>query len=324
MAAQDGEGVYGSPSQGGVVYTTEHKLSQNGPMVKDSTGKPRSGVFYAGNASLVTGKTNMSYDVAAFEAAICRGRTKGTSFPTNDAVVNVATTAAPGSNSRIDIIYLQQQEYIEGDASTQAVIGVVQGVAAASPTAPALPSGAIELARAVVPAGITATTSATITQTAKFTAAAGGVIPFRNTTERDADTCTEGQAGWLLDTHTLIVWDGTTWITLASDSGWITPTLGTGWTQDANNPIQYRALGDEVVFRGVAVTNGTTANIFTLNSGYRPAFASTSGSPVKKYPLVSDSTTVERVFIYPNGVVQQSAAAARNGVSLDGIRFRRV
>ena len=184
MAAQNGEGVYGSGA--GVVTPLAHKLSQNGPLVKDSAGKPRSGVFYAGNASLVSGKANMSYDVAPFEAAICRARTKGTSFPTNDAVVNVTTTAAPGSNSRIDIIYFQQKEISEGDASTAAVVGVVQGVAASSPVPPALPGGAIELARAVVAAGITATTSATITQTAPFTAPLGSAVPFRNSTERDA------------------------------------------------------------------------------------------------------------------------------------------
>lgn len=186
MTAQNGEGVYGDGA--GVVTPLAHKLSQNGPLVKDSTGKPRSGVFYAGNASLVTGKANMSYDVAPFEAAICRTRTKGTSYPTNDSVVNVTTTAAPGSNSRIDIIYFQQKEVSEGDASTAAVVGVVQGTAASSPSAPTLPDGAIELARAVVGAGITATTSAVITQTAPFTAASGGTVVVRNATERDGGT----------------------------------------------------------------------------------------------------------------------------------------
>src|SRR5690606_18429654 len=112
------------------------KLSQNGPLVKDATGTPRSGVFYAGTATLVTGKASMGYDVAPFEAAICRARTKGTSFPTNDGVVTVPTASAPGANSRIDIIYVQQAEASEGDPDTEAVIGVVQGTAASSPTAP--------------------------------------------------------------------------------------------------------------------------------------------------------------------------------------------
>src|SRR5690606_35733041 len=210
MTAQNGEGVYGDGV--GVVTPLAHKLSQNGPLVKDSTGKPRSGVFYAGNASLVTGKANMSYDVAPFEAAICRGRTKGTSFPTNDAVVNVTTTAAPGSNKRIDIIYAQQQEVSEGDAATQFVIGVVQGTAASSPTAPTLPDGAIELARAEVSAGITATTSAIITQTAPFTTVIGGVVPFRTTTEMNTwTTPLAKQLARDLSSNNLYVWTGTGW-----------------------------------------------------------------------------------------------------------------
>lgn len=209
MTAQNGEGVYGDGA--GVVTPIAHKLSQNGPLVKDSTGKPRSGVFYAGTATLVTGKANMSYDVAVFEAAICRGRTKGTSYPTNDAVVNVTTTAAPGSNKRIDIIYAQQQEVSEGDAATQFVIGVVQGDAAPAPTPPPLPDGAIELARAEVAAGITATTSATITQTAPFTAPLGSPVPFRTTTEMNVWTPVKNQLALDLSTDVIYRYNGTGW-----------------------------------------------------------------------------------------------------------------
>lgn len=209
MTAQNGEGVYGDGV--GVVTPLAHKLSQNGLLVKDATGTPRSGVFYAGTATLVTGKASMAYDVAPFEAAICRARTKGTSFPTNDGVVTVPTAAAPGANSRIDIIYLQQAEASEGDPDTEAVIDVAQGTASSSPTAPAIPDGAIELARAVVGAGITGTQDAVITQTAAFTAAAGGVIPFRSSTERDAFSAAEGQLGWLLDSDRLEVFNGSGW-----------------------------------------------------------------------------------------------------------------
>lgn len=301
MTAQNGEGVYGDGA--GVVTPLAHKLSQNGPVVKDSTGKPRSGVFYAGNASLVSGKANMSYDVAAFEAAICRGRTKGTSFPTNDGVVNVTTTAAPGSNSRIDIIYLQQQEVSEGDAATQAVVGVVQGTAASSPSAPSLPDGAIELARAVVPAGITATTSATITQTAKFTAAAGGVIPFRSTTDRDAATYTETQLGWLLDTDILQIFDGSAWQTMKTgDTGWTTLTMGSGWTGEASNPPQYRRIGGVLYWRGRAQTSGATTAIATLPAGFRPDVAASGSNP-----FVLSGSSNATVTINSSGAIALSA-----------------
>jgi hypothetical protein len=270
LTARTGEGTYGDGV--GVVTPQAHKLSQNGPIVKDSTGAPRSGVFYAGNASLVAGKANMSYDVAAFEAAISRSRTNGTSFPTNDAVVNVATTAAPGSNSRIDIIYIQQQEYSEGDASTQAVIAVAQGNAAAVPTAPTIPAGSIELARATIPAGITATTSATITQTARFTAAAGGIVVHRNTTERDAWTPNPGQGIYLLDTETLQIRSSTGWDEFPPvDVG--TMVALTGFTIQSATRIDKQGSLVTVVLDIIQNVGNFVTNtpIATVPVGFRPA-----------------------------------------------------
>jgi len=310
MTAQNGEGVYGDGV--GVVTPLAHKLSQNGPLVKDSTGKPRSGVFYAGTATLVTGKANMSYDVAAFEAAICRGRSKGTSFPTNDAVVNVATTAAPGSNSRIDVIYVQQKEVSEGDTTTEAVIGVLQGTASSSPAAPTLPDGAIELARATVPSGITATTSATITQTAAFTAAIGGVLPFRSRTERNAFSPAESQLAWLLDDNRLEIWDGATWLLLGEDTGWITPTFSNGWSAFAGWPVQYRRKDGIVYLRG-RLTGGSTGVAFVLPAGFRPGQQSLfSGVDA------GSATARAWIFITAAGNVQLQSSQVPN---LDEVRF---
>jgi len=98
----------------------------------------RPGIFYNGNASLITGKANMSYDVSAFSAALTRGATAGVVLLTNDGTLNVTTTAAPGSNSRIDIIYVWAREFsLDGTDSTP-VIAVTQGTAAAVPVAPSL------------------------------------------------------------------------------------------------------------------------------------------------------------------------------------------
>lgn len=327
MTAQNGEGVYGDGV--GVVTPLAHKLSQNGPVVKDSTGKPRSGVFYAGNASLVSGKANMSYDVAPFEAAICRGRTKGTSYPSNDAVVNVTTTAAPGSNSRIDIIYFQQQEVSEGDDATEAVVGVVQGTAASSPTAPTLPDGAIELARAVVGAGITATTDATITQTASFTAPLGSPVPFRTTTEMNAWTPMKGQRALDLSSDIEYRYNGTAWKPWESD--WITYTttlsavsgtfaVGTGGSAAQVSRYRYEQGRVRVSFRLVFGTSGSsmgTAPKLTLplaavapphsNAAYvggslgGTIFDSSSGV-ARLLTVFSDdtSTTVVRLFYLDN------------------------
>jgi len=237
MTAYKGLGTYGNAA--GVVTPTDHKGAQAGQVVKASGNLIRPGLFWGGSATIVSGKANMSYDVAAYQCVTTRGATSGAVFGGNDGVLNVATTAAPGSNSRYDVVYHWHREYSIDGTDSNPVIGVVQGTAAASPTVPSLAAfpGAIELARILVPAGVTATNSGTtITQTAPFTAMAGGVVAFRNTTERDAGTYMEGQLGWLIDTDTLQSYNGSTWRGLASSSLMV-PTSATNGTVGTNGTV---------------------------------------------------------------------------------------
>lgn len=189
MTATKGLGTTGNAA--GTVTPLDHKMAHLGLIAKSAANTIRAGVFWDGNATIVSGKANMSYDVRAFAAVLSRGATAGAVLLTNDGTYNVATTAAPGSNSRYDVVYLWQREYSLDGTDSNPVIGVVQGTAAASPTVPSLAAypGAIELARILVPSGVTATNSGTtITQTAPFTTADGGILPFRSTTEMNLFT----------------------------------------------------------------------------------------------------------------------------------------
>lgn len=220
MSATHGEGVYGNAA--GVTTPLDHKMAQVGEIVKTAANTIRAGLFWDGSATVVSGKANMSYDVRAFTCVTSRGSTAGAVKLSNDAVYNVATTAAPGSNSRYDVVYVWQREYSLDGTDSNPVIGVVQGTAAASPSVPSLSSfpGAIELARILVPSGVTATNSGTtITQTAPFTAAAGAVVPVRTTTERDAGSWIESQVIWLLDTDKYQRYDGSAWADLVPTGG---------------------------------------------------------------------------------------------------------
>lgn len=73
---------------------------------------------------------------------------------------SITTTAAPASNSRLDVVWARQNDPSKGDADNQAVLGVTQGTAAASPVKPSIPAGAVTLAVYNVPAGITRTSQA--------------------------------------------------------------------------------------------------------------------------------------------------------------------
>lgn len=217
MPAIKGLGTTGL--SGGTVTPLDHKLAQSGLIAKTGAGSNliRPGLFYDGVTNIVLGKANMSYDVVPFTAALSRGAAAGTVLSGNPGLENVVTTAAPGSNSRIDVVYIWQREASLDGLNSDPVIGVVQGTAAVSPTVPSLAAfpGAIELARITVPAGVTATNSGTtITQTAPFTTLQGGVLPFRSVTERAAATVAEGQLGWLLDSNLMQRFDGTSWGTL--------------------------------------------------------------------------------------------------------------
>jgi hypothetical protein len=268
MAAVFGLGTYGNGV--GVVTPADHKFDQAGQVVKTSTGAVRAGLFWAGNPTIITGKANMSYDVAAFQCVTTRGFSSGAVFAGNDGVVNVVTTAAPGSNSRIDIIYFWPREFSLDGVNSIPVIGVVQGTAAATPAAPSLAAfpGAIELGRATVPAGITATTSAIITQTAPFTTMDGGRIPARSA----ADVAALGSGfpvGALAEDKALGVgyrFNGASWV--AQAGGVVIPSSVVGGTLDA----------------ATGVTTFTGASVFSLNNCFPDA--------EKHYELILEITTM--------------------------------
>lgn len=182
----------------------------------------RTGVMWGpGTTALVTGTSatgTMTYAIGIHHAVTTRGTADGVYMgPTLDTATTVPTTAAPGSNSRIDIIYVKQNDTastISADSgSTQPLYGVANGTAAVSPTAPSIPVGAIELARATVAAGATSTNGSgvTITNTAVQTVARGARVPVRSQAERDALTQFLGLEVYRLDTGNVERSSGTAW-----------------------------------------------------------------------------------------------------------------
>ena len=92
---------------------------------------------------------NFTVDVAAGNAIVAGDDepNQGNYYAASTAVQNVTVTAAPGSNSRIDLVVLQINDQNAGGASTNNVtVEVVAGTVASSPTAPATPDSAIALA----------------------------------------------------------------------------------------------------------------------------------------------------------------------------------
>ncbi|WP_146120047.1 hypothetical protein [Leucobacter massiliensis] len=181
-----------------------------GLVVRDAVGVPLAGVMPS-RADLVRGRSDWYYDVSPFVAVRVEGRT--VLIGPSPELESVATSPAPSSNARIDIIYSRPADV--GAGETVEAVFVAQGLASSVPQPPALPSGAVELARFRVSAGNTSTSAAVGTQTFQTTVCAGGVLPFRTAAQRDAFLATPGQLAMVAD----VLWQrtATAWKRVAPD-----------------------------------------------------------------------------------------------------------
>lgn len=156
----------------------------------NTTMMPIAGILDRSQDNLVTGNSNsMSVTVHPFNAVLNR---YGALLVQNDGNANVALSAAPSANSRIDVVYAKQNETRSpmSDGSDSPIFGVVKGVAAATPVAPDVPDGALALAQVLLPAGVSNTAAAgvVITQTYIGAALKGDMLSVQTSAQRDALT----------------------------------------------------------------------------------------------------------------------------------------
>lgn len=167
------------------------RRDMSGLFVCDKTTMlPIAGILDRSQDNLVTGNSNsMSVTVHPFNAVLNR---YGALLIQNDGNVQVPLNAAPSTNSRIDVVYVKQHETRSpmSDSSDVPAFGVVEGVAAAVPVAPAVPDGALALAQVLLPAGVSNTAAAgvVITQTYIGAALKGDMLRVQTSAQRDALT----------------------------------------------------------------------------------------------------------------------------------------
>ena len=155
-----------------------------------TTMMPVAGILDRSQDNLVTGNSDsMSVTVHSFNAVLNR---YGALLIQNDGSVKVPLAASPSANSRIDVVYVKQNEARSpmSDSSDVPEFGVVKGVAAATPVAPSVPAGALALAQVLLPAGVSNTAAAgvVITQTYIGAAMKGGTLLVQTSAQRDAMT----------------------------------------------------------------------------------------------------------------------------------------
>lgn len=155
-----------------------------------TTMMPIAGILDRSQDNLVTGNSDsMSVTVHPFNAVLNR---YGALLVQNDGNVKVPLHVAPSANSRIDVVYVKQNETRSpmSDSSDVPEFGVVEGVTSAVPVAPAVPAGALALAQVLVPAGVSNTAAAgvVITQTYIGAAMKGDMLRVQTSAQRDALT----------------------------------------------------------------------------------------------------------------------------------------
>lgn len=221
----------------GLSLIDERRLTM-GRFVRNADGTVRTGVLPAHTNPLVTGRASMGYDIAAFNAVTSR-TAAGAEEIANDATATVITTAAPGANSRIDVIWVRAQfaSPVAADPNNDVVFGVTQGTAALSPVKPAIPAGALELATATILSTTTTTATAVITQTHQYTAAAGGLVLARSNAERDAWVAAEQARVRVLSSGVEFRREGSTWVAQPGAHAEFTGTFTVGENSPTNVPV---------------------------------------------------------------------------------------
>jgi hypothetical protein len=271
----------GLPAKLALTDANDTRYLFSGLVVCSVDGSPRGGVLSPVGVNLVTSSATMNVSVARFQGVAVRDG--GVILLANDGAANVLLDAAPGANSRIDVIYAKQNDasgtVTVPDANNTALLTFVKGTAGAVPVKPTLPVGALELATVLIPSGATATNSAgvVITQTAQFTASAGSPIPVRVASDLTAmTTFRTGQLAECFGDQITYRYNGSAW------KGWFSPWI-TATPTVANITVGNGTLTGRYRFNsGTCVVEGT----FVLGST-----SAVSAAPRLTHPVTADSIT---------------------------------
>ena len=295
----------GWPAVSGAATFQEIRKSLAGQVVRDAAGVMRKGIFPTTAAALVTGTATMNVAVASFVAALDRN---GLVLVANEGAANVLLSSAPASGSRWSVVYVKQQETEApfSDAANGPILSRVESTTSAAAARALLPAGALELALVQVNAGSANTNAAgvTITQTASFTAMAGGIVWVRDATELAAWTPADGALAWRIDTAQSFQRQGGAWLPLlrgktAFIPSWVNflvgPSAVSAWWQTVGNVCEGRAK--------VTLASGYSLSSSGIEMNPPiPAANPSDGAPI------GQATYIDAGVAYYNGALMQGAS----------------
>lgn len=299
----------------------DFRLAATGLWVPSSQINGRTGVT---SLPVLTATGNFTCTVGPFSCVIdgTSNSLQGVYWATLDTATTVTLNAA-NTQARIDLISLQiQDNAYDGSGQNRGQILYTAGTPG-SGVAPSAPANSISLFTVPVAANATSANFAGATAVFPYTAAAGGIVPVRSSSDRPA-VANSVQYRHRLDvagtagTTSPLEWslDGTTWrpvfdtsVVPASTTSAITAAAGYGsWTNttvgslmNVNVQTQYRtAPGNRIELRGGLVTNsatptnyGTIGNLPAPSADRYISLATWSVSPHFYLFLGSGTTTAQ-------------------------------
>jgi hypothetical protein len=192
-------------------------------------------------------------------------------FYTNGSSTTATGAPAASGSPRIDRLVLRLDRTAVTAANWVKPV-VIPGTPASSPSAPAIqsslsPSGQWDLPICQYRAETNGSLTALIDERYKLSS------PFAVMTSASRPSASPPRMGWETDTSRLVYSDGTSWHVLASDTNWVSLSLGSGWNQ-GSVPLATRIQNGICHLTGEidSTTNvGGDKLIATLPSGGKPA-----------------------------------------------------
>jgi len=199
----------------------------------DSPVSALPGVLYGFGCTIAS----LTLTVAAGSAVLSPSAgANGSYLAVNNADMTWPVTAQDATYARIDRVALRiYDNEVDAGGQNKAAVEVIAGTPAASPVAPTLPSGRLEIAQLQVPKS--GAGSITVVDKRMYAAAVGGVIVAQSyATLPSGSWLRYGQKAFTIDYLVTWRWNGTAWIvdgnpvfasTANRDSAIPSPTVGT-------------------------------------------------------------------------------------------------
>lgn len=271
---------------------------------------------------------NMSVDVSAGACVVAGDdeANQGSYYCLSTAVENRPIGAAPGADSRIDLVVARVRDAsVTGGVSSDWEIEVIPGAVAVSPVEPALPASAIRLGAVLVAAGTVSIDAAKITDrraaagNAAYVVASVVVAPGELTlafgTPAETALSTETPA-WLFDAASQESVSGT----LALPSGWATFHVELLWATPGTTAGDVVWRLDMRTTAGVTglVTGGFTSTLVTSPQGGQLQLVVAAVASNVAVPSAG-----RHVLFRVNRMAADAADTLANDAALVGVRFRK-